>query len=334
MSTTNKIILFLGMILTLGLICFVVYTQHQLSLRQNAIQNEQVTQHQLIDNIVRSQTSWATKQDMDNLLIVNGINTQALKAIQDDMDSLKATLITANVVQFNSQGQVIKGQPSSGTGPTNPNPPVTPPSGCPNCDPFGFMKAEQDFQLNEDFGNIKVPFGTIGFSAWQQNPWSVNIQPRQYTVNNIIGTDENHRNYIYNEVNIKEGDKIYKIPITSSTTKQVFPTAKFSFWNPRLLLGVDVGTNLNHVKNDFTPNVSLGIMSYGQYKTTPDFSVLEVGVGWQIVNQKPAVIVTPVSYNIGRNLFSPLMNNTYLGPSVSVATDGSWNVSLGLKVGF
>jgi len=334
-TTLGKILVIVGLFLTLGALGFIIYNQSQLSKQQTAIQTEQVAQRQLIDGIVRSQTSWATQQDVANLLAANGVNADALKAIQSDLGDLKATMTTANVVTVNSQAQNVTGQASTGTGPKNPAPPTTVvPPGCPSPDPFGFMQAQQTYQLNEDFGKVKVPFGTVGFSAFQAQPWSASIPARQYTIDNIIGTDENQRNYVYNQVNIKTDGKTYTVPVTSSTTKQVYPTAKFSWWNPRLHAGFDGGVNINHVKGEFTPNVDVSLMSYGQYKTTPDFSILGVGVGYQTQNQRPALIIKPVSYNFGRNIFSPLMNNTYVGPSISVAPDGSWTVGGGIQVGF
>lgn len=333
-TTLGKILIFVGMILTLGALGFIIYNQHQLSMQQTAIQTEQVAQRQLIDGIVRGQTSWATQQDVANLLAANGVNADALKAIQNDMGTLKASMNTANVVVVNSNPQHATGQASTGTGPANPTPPAQVASGCPDPDPNGFMKAQQNYTLNEDFSTIKVPIGTVGFSAWQKDPWSVDIPARTYTVANVIGTDENQRNYVYNQVNIKSGDKTYTVPVTSSTTKQVYPTAKFSWWNPRLHAGFDGGVNINHVKGEFTPNVDVSLMSYGQYKTTPDFSILGLGVGYQTQNQRPALVIKPVSYNFGRNIFAPLMNNSYIGPSIAVAPDGSWTVGGGLEVGF
>lgn len=333
-TTLGKILVIVGLFLTLGALGFIIYNQNQLSKQQTAIQTEQVAQRQLIDGVVRSQTSWATQQDVANLLAANGVNSDALKAIQSDLGDLKATMTTANVVTVNSQAQNVTGQASTGKGTVNPNPPGPPPVGCPTTDPFGFMQAQQTYQLNEDFGNTKVPFGTVGFSAFQAQPWSANIPARTYTIDNVIGTDENQRNYVYNQVNIKTDDKTYTVPVTSSTTKQVYPTAKFSWWNPRLHAVLDGGVNINHVKGDFTAGADVSLMSYGQYKTTPDFSVLGVGVGWQTVNQKPSLILTPVGYNFGRNVFSPLMNNTYIAPSISVAPDGSWTAGGGIRVGF
>jgi hypothetical protein len=249
------------------------------------------------------------------------------------MSSVKASLTTANVVTVNSQPQTTTGQKSTGTGPANPNPPPVV-AGCTDPDPFGYMKVAQEFQLNENFGTTKVPFGKVTFSAFSSTPWGATIPARQYTVDNVIGTDDNERNVVYNQVNIKEGDQTYTVPITSSTTKQIYPAAQFSFWNPRLLMGVDVGANVNHAKPEIEPSINLGIMSFGRHKTTPDLSILEVGAAYQGVNQKPALVVTPVAYNFGKNWFSPLMNNSYLAPSVAIAPDGSWTIGGGIRVGF
>ena len=181
---------------------------------------------------------------------------------------------------------------------------------------------------------MKVPIGTVGFSAWQQNPWDISIAPREYNVATVVGVDENERQTFYNKFTLKVNNKEYDIPIKTATTEQKLPAASWSWWNPRILMGLDGGVNVTHVKGEITPSVNLGIMSYGQYKTTPDFSILEVGAGYGAINKTPQLIVTPVAYNIGKKLFSPLMNNTYIAPSFTVATDGSMGVNLGLRVGF
>ena len=57
-----------------------------------------------------------------------------------------------------------------------------------------------------------------------------------------------------------------------------------------------------------------------------------IGVG--VVNKTPSIVITPVAYNFGNKFFSPLMNNTYVAPSVAINTDGSFTASIGLRVGF
>lgn len=334
--TLTKVLVGIGAVLTIGILALILYNQEKIKTQQQAIQSQVVLQQQLVDGLVRSQSQYASKDDISKFAKDNDIN---LKAIQDNLDKLSAQVAAINIATADSNGQNGTNIPSSGTGPTNPNPPtqVTCKDGtpCPNPDPFGYMAKQQNLDLNEDFTTVKVPIGTVGFSAWQPNPWDIHIAPREYQVDTVVGTDENQRQYFYNKFTVKTGDKTYDIPIKTATTKQEYPSPKFTFWNPRLLMGLDGGVNLTGgISGEFTPHVSVGIMSYGQYKTTPDFSILEVGLGYGTVNKTAEVVVTPVAYNIGKNLFSPLMNNTYIGPSVMIGTDGRIGVGGGLRVGF
>lgn len=339
MSITNKILLAIGALIAAALLSVIVYQQFQLKSQQSAIQNQVIQQQQLVDGIARSQDQYATKADISKFVSMNDLN---LKAIQDNLSKLNASVSSINVIVADSIGQKGNNIPSSNVGPVNPKPPITGdvpcPNGgtvkCPNTDPFEYQRAEQDLTLNENFDKTKVPIGTVGFSAWQQNPWNINILPREYNVDTVVGTDENQKQIFYNKFTVKVNEKEYIIPIKTATTKQEYPSPTFSFWNPRLLMGLDGGVNVNHVQGEFVPNINVGIMSYGQYKTTPDLSVLEVGVGYGTVNKTGELIITPVAYNIGKKLFSPFMNNTYIGPSVMVGTDGSFVVGAGLRVGF
>jgi hypothetical protein len=341
MSLSTKILLILGSLLIIGTLSFIVYNQHQIAAQQTAIQTQIVAQQQLVDGLVRSQSQYATAAGLAQFASDNNIN---LKAIQDNLDTLNSKISAINVATADSVAQTVNNLPSTSTGPSNPNPTkpttVSCPNGgsvtCPTGDPFGFMSKEQLLTLNEDFANpvTTVPFGSVGFSAWQQNPWNISIAAREYNVDTVVGTDQNQRQTFYNKFTVNVNNQTYTIPIKTATTKQVLPTATFTLFNPRLLLGADGGVNVNHIQGEFAPSISVGIMSYGQFLTTPDLSILEVGAAYQTVNKRPAVIITPVAYNIGRNFFSPLMNNTYVGPSVMMATDGSWTLGAGLKVGF
>ena len=337
--TLTKIIIAVGAIVTFGALAFMIYNQVQLKNQQTAIQTQIVAQQQLVDGIMRSQSQYATAADLAKFAADSNIN---LKAIQDNLSQLNAQVASINVITADSNGQNATNLPSTGTGPSNPNPPppVTVPctpggmATCPNTDQYGYQTAQQNLALNEDFGTVKVPFGTVGFSAWQQNPWDVVISPREYNVDTVVGTDQNERQYFYNKFTVKVGDKDYDIPIKTATTKQQVPTASFSWWNPRLVMGLDGGINITHVQGEFTPSLGVGVMSYGQFKTTPDFSILEISAGYGTVNKTAEVVITPVAYNIGKNLFSPLMNNTYIGPSLMIGTDGSIGAGVGLRVGF
>ena len=327
--TLVKVLVAIGAVLTIGVLVFIIYTQQQIKAQQTAIQTQLVEQKQLVDGIVRSQNQYATKADIDKFAKDNNIN---LGAIKDDLDKLNAQVTSINVVIASSNGQHGTNIPSTPPKPGNPtNPTPVDPN---NPDPFGYMKEQQNLALNEDFGTLKVPFGSVGFSAWKKEPWTVDINQRDYNLSTVVGTDENQRQYFYNKFSVTTGGKSYDIPIKTATTKQEYPSPKFSWWNPRLLMGLDGGLNITHMTGEFTPSVNVGIMSYGQYKTTPDLSVLEVGFGYGTINKTGQVMITPVAYNIGKNWFSPLMNNTYVGPSFQVGTDGSLGAGVGVRVGF
>jgi hypothetical protein len=72
-------------------------------------------------------------------------------------------------------------------------------------------------------------------------------------------------------------------------------------------------------------------MSYGRYKNQPDFTVLSVGGAYEFDAKRPAVVVTPFTYNVGKHL--PLMNNTYIGPSLTLDTKQNFSVMAGVTVG-
>jgi len=224
---------------------------------------------------------------------------------------------------------------STDTGQKNPSP-VAPTckdgSECQNADPFGYLKEEQKLSLNEPFGNTQVPIGSVGFSAWQDKPWSINVLPRQYVLTSVVGTDENERQYFYNKFQVKVDNKTYDLQITQAQTTQVYPSPKFSFWNPRAFVGMDAGVSLgNPIRADFVPSVDVGLMSYGRYKTSPDFSILQLGVGYGIQSRQPEFILTPFAYNIAKHI--PLMDNTYLGPSVMITPNGQFSIMAGIRVG-
>jgi hypothetical protein len=321
MTFLTKILLSIGGIVVVVALAFIVYTQHQISTRQLAIETQLVNQKDLIDNITRSQSEYASRSDIEKFIKDNNVN---LKAIQDDLSKLEASLTSVNIVTVHSSGQINNNVPSTGTGTTNPDPVTI-------SDPFGYLSKTQLLSLSEKFNNTSVPIGAVGFSAWQPAPWSIDIAPRTYKVINVVGTDENQRMYVYNKFTVQVNNKSYDLKIDTAETKQEFPEAKWSFWNPRLFLGVDGGISIQKVKGEITPNIGIGIMSYGKYKNQPDFSVLQVGVGYGTVSKSLQFNIMPAAYNVGKHL--PLMNNAYIGPSIHIDTVGNVSVMASVRVG-
>lgn len=357
MTTLNKILLIILGITIVGAIAFIVYQQHQMSTMQQQLNTSLIAQKTLLDGITRSSSQYVTKQDLDSFAQQNNVN---LAAIQKDVGSLNATITGMNQIVVTSQGQNQSGLASTGTKPiTHPTPP--PPTvtcngqeiPCPNADPNGYQKNAQDFGLVEQFTSnssvagvgtglasgtpapspTNVPIGSVEFDASSAKPWSVNIYPRSYDVTNVLATDENGKQTVYNQFSINVNNQSYKVPVGQAKFVQQYPTPSFSFWNPRLFLTADGGVGVSKlpVKGEFVPGGRLGIMSYGTTKTSPDWSFLQVGAGYGVVSGKPQFMLSPLQYNIGKHL--PFMSNTYIGPTLSVGTDGNVVVAGGLSVG-
>jgi len=332
MSLSTKILIAIGAIIALCAASLIIYKQYEISDRQQAIETEIVKQKELSDNITRSLNEFATKQDMAKFATDNKID---LDIIQKDMDKLHAEIKSINVITVISGGTKKDGVPSTGVGPANPNPqtPTADCNGetipCPNADPNGYLTARRDLTLSEQFGSSAVPIGTVGFSAWKKEPWFVNVLPRQYKVATVTGIDENQREYVYNRFSIIIDGKSYDLRIDKAETKQEYPSASFQFWNPRLFMGIDGGVNITVLRGEFAPSFDVGIMSYGRYKNQPDFSFLQLGIGYGTVSGKLQGVVTPFAYNVGKHL--PLMNNMYLGPSLYLGTNGDISIMGGLR---
>lgn len=322
MNNWEKFLVAAGFITVISGFSFVIFKMNENLKMQKDIETEVVKQKELIDNITRSQSQYATKDTLEKFIKDSGVN---LKAIQEDLKKLDGKVTGATTVYVYSKGETKIDQPSDSTGPKNPNPvdPKIP-------DPYGYLAAQQNYPLLETFENTNVPIGTVGFSAWKEKPWSDKVYAREYKVTNVIGTDENERIYVYNKFSIKVNDKNYDVKIGKAETLQEYPKAQFYFWNPRLYLGADSGLNVSKLSFETSVNGSLSFMSYGRYKTTPDFAVAAVGLGYSISNNNLNLFISPFYYNLGKHI--PLIHNLYVGPSVSVGPNGSFSLMGGLKL--
>jgi len=326
MSLSNKILL---AIIAAILICtggFIVFKQLENAQTLSDIQHSLVEQKQLLDNVSRAQTQYASKEDIAAFAKQQNID---LSVIKKDLDTLNAQVQAISGITVASQGQVGRDIPSTGT---------TPRPGAPSVanDPFGYMTHTQRLGLSETFSNIAVPFGEVGFSAWQANPWDITIEPRKYTVTSVLGQDDNGRHYSYSKFAIQTNGKTYDVKIDDNKFLEEAPTAKFSFWNPRLFLTAGGGVDMTQlpVKGSANAGVTLGVMSYGQTKPNPSISVLQVGVGYETGSQKPALIINPINFNVGGLLPAGLANNTFVGPSMQIDLTGNVIAGGNVSIGF
>lgn len=331
MSLSTKILLFM---LGLAVVCmagFIVYKEIDNSRRTSELQRAVVEQKQLLDNITRAQSEYASRKNIEEFAKQQNIN---LDVIKKDLESLNARIIAISSSSATSRSQNGNNIPSTGHSPnTNPNPidPKIP-------DPYGYLKNTQHLKINETFWTIndklvKVPFGEVGFSAWQLDPWSLKIPERKYTMTSVLGQDESGRHYSYSKLNIEVNGEIYDVQLQEVKFLEEYPSSKFHWLNPKLYMFANGGVGISKlpVQGEFTPGLSISLISYGRTKTSPDLTILPVGVGYGVINKSLEFTLSPIQYNIGKNL--PLMNNTYVGPVVGLNIQGNVMVGVGLSVG-
>jgi hypothetical protein len=341
MTLLNKILLALLIMTVVSAVGFVIYKERQLNAQQAAIAQSMVEFKRLQDNMARSQSQYVSKDDLNNFAKQNQVN---LDIIAKDLQTLNATVTGINAITLNSPGTVQTNVPSTSVKPNqNPPPPPTVDCNgtqipCPNADPYGYTKNDQHLELDEQFKNgtandTKVPLADVSFSAGQQNPWNATVYPRVYNITNVLGTDQDGKHYVYNKVIINSNGKDYPVQVSSAKYEEEYPSASFSLWNPRLFIGVDGGVGLSKlpVSGEFTPSIGVGIMSYGTSKVSPDWSFVQVGVGYGAVSRSAQLEISPAQYNIGKHI--PLMTNAYIGPTMGIGADGNVSVGAGLRVG-
>lgn len=92
----------IGVLAVIGLLCFLIYKQFQLSDQQYEIQTSLIEQKKLADGIVRAQSQYASKEDIEALAKNNNLN---LKEIEKDLDKFRADIASINIVTVRSNGQ-------------------------------------------------------------------------------------------------------------------------------------------------------------------------------------------------------------------------------------
>jgi hypothetical protein len=305
-----------------SLICIIKCQNDQMEKLQT-IEKSVVAQKQLSDDIIRAQSSYIQKKDLEVFAKKADID---LKPIQEDLKKLGAKIEGISTVQVVSLGYQGTNLPSTTTTP-NDNPiPVDPT----NPDPFGYNANRQGLVLTEPFAGKAVPFGYVGFSAWKVNPWDLEIDKREYGVVNVLGQDEEGRHYVYNKFSITVDGKKYDLKVNEAKFVEQYPKSKFR-WDPRLYAGADVGAYVNVPSVAFAPSLEVSLLAFGRTRPDPDWTLLGLGGGYEAVQDKFVFVVSPVNYNIGHPL--PLVNNVFLGPTVSTSLKGDVAVMLGLRFG-
>lgn len=338
MTNTTKALLVLIGLLVLSSIGFIAYQQYAFNRQSKEIQNSVIDLKRLSNDVIRSQSQFVNQKGFDDFIKQNNVN---IDAIQRDISSLGGQISGINVITTNSTSQVKYGVSSTTTTATNsPNTTTINCDGkdisCTN-DQFNYFGTIQKLELNEDFGKILVPIGAVQFDAGTSTnkPWGFEIFQREYKISNTIAHTIDGQTVIYNAVSIKVGDKYYSIPISNSSTVEKYPLNSFSWFNPKLALGISGGINFsgNDIKFNLIPSLSASIMSYGKMKNDPSIRFLSIGGGLDFVSKKPTFEISPIQFNVGKAISGNIVNNTWIAPVVGINTEAAISVGLGVQVG-
>lgn len=343
MSTKVKIIVVCLIVSVIGFLCFWIQKQNSEIAKLKASNNELIQQKELGDGTVRSSSTFASKKDIETLISDLDIN---LKELKKDISENNSTINGLQNLVIQSKGYIVKDVQSSvkTPGKNTDGTPVTVPvvtcdSGqsieCP--DEYGYLTNRQQITILEKFDNTFIPLADVGFSSWKEKPWDYRVYSRNYNVTTVVALDENGRNTFYNKVTIDSDNKKYTIHINNSEFIQIEPKSKFRF-NPRLYFGIDaglvVGTKYGlfpESLGEIIPGLQVSIFTYGKTKLDTEWSFLHIGLGYGVLNKTIAATISPVNYNIGKPI--PLIENLFLGPTISIDTNGHIGILLGLKVG-
>ena len=133
----NKVALALGALLLFGLVIFLVKMQMDAKTKQEALNQQIIEMKQLQDGIVRNQSKYVSKEDLDKFGKDMDLN---LNAIRKDLKEFGAEVKGISTILAKSVGYKGNNLPSSGTNPKAPTDPETGPT-CPDgesCpDPYG-----------------------------------------------------------------------------------------------------------------------------------------------------------------------------------------------------
>jgi hypothetical protein len=321
-----------GTVLVMSVMGYIIKIQHDTVERLKFIETSVVESKNIGNGIVREQASYVTKKDLENMVKDQGMD---LAAIKKDLAVLGANVNGISTVKVVTQGYKADHVASSGTTPREPSTETTPrtdvQAATATQDPHGYQSATQWLNLSEPIGKENIPFGKVGFSAWDAKPWSEQISPRTYSSTTVLGKNEEGRTYAYSRFEIDVEGKKYIVPITEAKIAEEVPKPSFH-WSPRLYLGVDFGVIANPPMHfEVMPDLGLSFFSYGQTKLNPDWTFLTLGLGYETQTKGIAFLLNPVDYNIAKHL--PFVENLYLGPSMSLDPKGNFGLYLGIRVG-
>jgi len=306
---------------------------------ENAQLRNDITQFKkLTESLVRSSTTWATKDDLENDL-KGMLKKEDLAALEGDIKKLGTRLTAVGKTVGVIGRKVSRLEASDSEGPENPNP-----EACDDgrlVDTHGYTKKPQ-IKLVTDT-NL-APLTEVQFNAAKKKPWSYEVYKRQYKLVTAVSKKESgqlvlHHNLEYSMP--EKSKKTYKVNLVSSQYRQAPPPNRMFWLNPRLDANFFAGGNVygfaqgpGRPDSILSMGLDLGISlsSYGETKVDSWFRLFRFSLGYNIERRAGHFAFAPIAFNLGKPM--PLLTNLYLSPQIGLDTAGGLTINMGTGVQF
>lgn len=316
----------IAFVLSFIMLMIILYQNNVIKEENNRIINEIVKQEKLTKNLIRSNTYWATKDELEKtlkkLLTKNDYNV-----LKNDLEKTNARLLSIG----NSTGllseKISNLEKSDDVGEKNKKV-----EKCNDGRPIDIYGYTNNSQIKNLKDSNNAPIGSVIFNAIKENPWKYTIFEKEYHLITSIGKKDNGQLIFYNTLKYKIPNKSEKyFPISLSTSKylQILKEKRMFWWNPTLDFGIFIGIPTNMLGYSFGPELGLSLSAYGKTKVDNLWKFFRFGLGYD-VNNAIKLSFSPFSFNIGNPI--PLITNLYLSPQFAFDTIGKLSISLGINL--
>lgn len=281
--------------------------------------------------VVRHNTSVLEPGQAASVAEDAGIDVAALE--QDGADA-GAVVTGVSTVTVRGAGHSSGRLPSSSTA-ARPAPTALPPSdgGMPEAeplaDPWGHQRAQQLLKLEEPIGGLSVPWGQVGFSAWEERPWALMVLPRTYRLTTVSTTNDDGSRTLYSRFVVDVAGKSFEVPIAAADHQEEPPPAKFR-WRVGVSLGVDLAGTPDPARALVLPGLQVSGANYGRSDRPAAWTFLAAGIAYDPALRGVWLTLSPALWNLSPIL--PWVENLYAGPTVGLSFDGGWAAGGGVKV--
>lgn len=216
--------------------------------------------------------------------------------------------------------------------------PKLPDVAAPGEDKWGYTRQKQTLSVSEPLpGNSEAPFGTVSFEAWKSRPWSVSVLPRTYRIATVGAVAEDGRRYAYARFTVEVDGKSYPVPFEKAGYVEDRPDARFR-WRMKPFLTADVAVGIANMSGEgvpvagqVVPGFQLALAGYGVDPKLPAWQFMLLGIGYEAIGKAGVLSITPAAWNIASVI--PVLDNLYVGPTVTLSAHGVVGVGGGFRVG-